>query len=164
MQGTHLDRSKKTIGVMALMVLGLVVLRLGCNNLGFAKERAITSSSLGSAGGAPVPAPPAIITRRYIVTAYCPCEKCCGKWADGITASGHAICPGDIICAADPSIPFGTRIFIPGYSAYPVRILDRGGDIKGNRLDVLFYDGNLKTSHARALEWGVQYLECKVYE
>ncbi|NIU84285.1 MAG: hypothetical protein GWN64_12635, partial [Candidatus Thorarchaeota archaeon] len=29
------------------------------------------------------------------VTAYCPCSKCCGKYADGITASGHKIQPGD---------------------------------------------------------------------
>ncbi|GAH06555.1 unnamed protein product, partial [marine sediment metagenome] len=25
------------------------------------------------------------------VTAYCPCKICCGKWADGYTASGHKL-------------------------------------------------------------------------
>jgi len=41
--------------------------------------------------------------------------------------------------------------------------MDRGGDIKGNRLDVLFYNGNLETSHQKAIAWGVKYLECKFY-
>lgn len=25
---------------------------------------------------------------EFTLTAYCSCEKCCGKWADGVTASG----------------------------------------------------------------------------
>jgi 3D (Asp-Asp-Asp) domain-containing protein len=82
----------------------------------------------------------------YIVTAFCPCSRCCGKWADGVTASGHVIQPGDKFCAADPSIPFGTMLDIPGYGIVPV--LDRGGAIKGNKLDVYF------DTHARALRWG----------
>ena len=91
--------------------------------------------------------------RLYRVTAYCPCEKCCGKWADGYTASGHKIESGDLIVAAPPTFPFGTRIFIPHYGQAVVQ--DRGGAITGNRLDVLF------ATHEEALQWGVKYLKVR---
>ena len=91
------------------------------------------------------------------VTAYCPCPKCCGKYSDGITACGHKIRPGDTFVAADRRYSFGTEMVIPGYgNSQPVQVLDRGGAIKGNRLDVFF------ATHQEALEWGVRYLDVKV--
>ena len=96
-------------------------------------------------------------TGQYIdmvVTAYCPCEKCCGEFADGITASGHRIGRGVKLIAAPPEYPFGTRMKVPGYGIAPV--LDRGGAIKGNKIDLLFQ------SHQEALEWGVQKLSVKI--
>jgi len=91
------------------------------------------------------------------VTAYCPCEKCCGRYADGITASGHKIRPGDRFAAADPNIPFGTMLIIQGYNNNkPVPVLDRGGAIKGAKLDVFF------DTHKEALEWGVKYLKVEI--
>ena len=92
------------------------------------------------------------------VTAYCPCSQCCGEFSDGITACGHEIQPGDTFVAADRRYPFGTEMLIPGYSTgQPVKVLDRGGAIKGNRLDVFF------ATHEEALEWGVQYLTVNVH-
>lgn len=88
-------------------------------------------------------------TVTYRVTAYCPCRKCCGRWADGFTASGRPA--RGKVAAAPPEIPFGTWIYVPGYGW--AEVLDRGGSIKGKRLDVLF------DSHEEAVEWGVQYLE-----
>jgi 3D (Asp-Asp-Asp) domain-containing protein len=88
------------------------------------------------------------------VTAYCPCEKCCGSHADGITASGYEIKPGDILIAAPRTFRFGTRMNIPGYGIAEVK--DRGGAIKGNRLDVYF------GTHQEALEWGRQKLMVQV--
>ena len=87
------------------------------------------------------------------VTAYCPCEKCCGKWADGHTASGHKIRFGDKFIAAPKQVPFGAMIDIPGYGVAPV--LDRGAAITGDRLDVYF------DSHQEALAWGRQPLIAK---
>ena len=100
----------------------------------------------------------ASLSRVYRVTAYCPCEKCCGKWADGITASGAPVTVGRFV-AADKSIPFGTLLTIPGYGTVPV--LDRGGAMKGPVLDVFFADnpGEPGSGHQKALEWGVQWLE-----
>ena len=92
------------------------------------------------------------------VTAYCPCPKCCGKSADGQTACGYKIRPGDTFVAADKKYQFGTEVIVPGYNnEEPVAVLDRGGAIRGNRLDVFF------DSHQQAREWGVKYLEVKVY-
>jgi len=91
------------------------------------------------------------------VTAYCPCRKCCGKYSGGRTASGHKIGQGGTFVAADRRHSFGTKIVVPGYNnSKPVEVLDRGGAIRGNRLDVFF------NSHHRAKQWGVKYLPVKV--
>ena len=84
----------------------------------------------------------------YKITAYCGCAKCCGK-TDGITASGTHVTAGRTI-AAPPEIPFGTQIIINGHT-YTVE--DRGGAIKGNRIDIYF------ETHEEALNFGVQYVE-----
>jgi len=91
---------------------------------------------------------------RMRVTGYCPCEKCCGAFSDGITANNHRIQPGDLFVAADKSYRFGTEMVIPGYNdGQSVQVMDRGGAIKGNRLDVFFH------SHQQAMQWGIQYLD-----
>jgi 3D (Asp-Asp-Asp) domain-containing protein len=83
------------------------------------------------------------------VTAYCPCEKCCGDWADGSFADGSPV--GGKAIAADTSIyPFGTEFDVPGYGRAVVK--DRGGAIKGDRLD-LYFD-----THQEALNFGRQNL------
>ncbi len=97
-------------------------------------------------------------TVQMRVTAYCPCEKCCGKYSNGQTACGHKIRPGDAFVAADKEYSFGTEMVIAGYkNGEPVKVLDRGGAIRGNRLDVFFH------SPEEALKWGVRYLDVKVH-
>ncbi len=91
------------------------------------------------------------------VTAYCPCEKCCGRWADGFTASGYKIQKDDRFVAAPKDIPFGTKLIVPGYNNnQPVEVRDRGGSITNQRLDVFF------DSHQEALEWGVKILRIEI--
>ena len=100
---------------------------------------------------------PAGETQTMRVTAFCPGECCCGKWADGITASGHVIKPGDKFVAAPKSIPFGTMVIVPGYAnGRPVPVRDRGGAITDGRLDVFF------DTHKKALQWGVKNLQVKI--
>ena len=84
--------------------------------------------------------------RKYVITAYCPCQKCCGK-TDGITASGEKAVQG-VTIATDKSMPFGTKVYIDGVGERIVQ--DRGGAIKGNRID-LYFD-----SHNEALNFGRQ--------
>lgn len=86
--------------------------------------------------------------------AYCPCEKCCGKWAlnrpNGIvyTASG-AIAQEGVTIAADCSVfPVGTVVFIEGYGTRTVQ--DKGAAVNGNAIDVYF------ESHEEALVFGRQ--------
>ena len=97
------------------------------------------------------------VWRGVRVTAYCPCKKCCGSFADGITASLEPVAAdGGKFVAAPRHIPFHTKLDIPGYGR--VRVLDRGGAIKGDRLDVFF------PTHQEALEWGVKYLDVRSKE
>jgi len=96
-------------------------------------------------------------TVRMRVTGYCPCSKCCGDSADGITANGHVIQRGDTFVAADRRYAFGTEMIIPGYSnSQVVKVLDRGGAIRGDKLDAFFH------THQAALEWGVKYLDVQI--
>lgn len=100
----------------------------------------------------PTPAKPTATIKRMRVTAYCTCSRCCGKWSDGYAASGvRAI--GKMI-AADKRYPFGTVMHVPGYGTATVE--DRGGAIKGDRLDLLF------PSHESALQWGVKWLDVTI--
>jgi len=110
-----------------------------------------------------------------VVTAYCPCRKCCGwkrNWLGlpvyahgrlkgkrkkvGVCADGSKAKKGAI--AADGRYyPFGVRIHVPGYGWGTVR--DRGGAIKGPaRLDLFF------PKHRSALKWGRQTLTVTVYD
>lgn len=95
------------------------------------------------------------------VTAYSPDHRSCGEFADGVTASNKSIWTNSMkLVAADTSIlPMGTMLSIPGYdNGAVVPVLDRGGAIKGARLDVLF------PSHAEALQWGVRRLPVTIWD
>ena len=85
-----------------------------------------------------------------VVTAYCKCQRCCGRYADGITASGFKLVPGCRVVAAPDWLPFGTVVHVPGYG--PAAVLDRGGRITDNKLDVYF------DNHADAVRWGKRKL------
>ena len=99
-------------------------------------------------------------TQTMKTTAYSPDERSCGKWADGITASGKSVwMNGGRLVAADRKVPYGTILTIPGYNnGRPVQVWDRGGKIKGNRLDVLY------PTHEIARQWGVQDLPVVFWE
>lgn len=110
---------------------------------------------------AETPAAPRTRVIQMEVTAYCPCEKCCGTHSPGITASGKKVTynRGRFVAADTRLLPFGTRLSIPGYhDGRAVPVLDRGGAIKGHKLDVYF------PSHQTALEWGRRKIPVTVIE
>lgn len=94
----------------------------------------------------------------YVVTAYTAGYESCGKAksdpAYGITASGKRVAPG--MCAAPASIPFGTRLRVQGQGVLVVE--DRGGAIKGNRLDI--YMPSLKA----ARQFGRRWLTVRIFK
>jgi 3D (Asp-Asp-Asp) domain-containing protein len=67
-----------------------------------------------------------------IATAYTSSRKECDD-TPFITASGKRVFWG--VIAADPKFPFGTKIYIPFFKKTFI-VLDRGGAIKGNRIDI----------------------------
>lgn len=100
-------------------------------------------------------------TIEMVVTAYSPDWRSCGESADGITATLHHVSTnGAKLVAADPKLlAYGSLLTIPGYDAGKVvPVLDCGGAIKGNRLDVLF------PTHEEARKWGVRKLKVTVWE
>ncbi len=103
---------------------------------------------------------------EFVVTAYCPCEKCCGKWANNrptddsgdpivYTASGERAVQGVTIAADTSILPFGTKVSI-NENVYTVH--DRGGAIKGNRIDIYF------ETHEEAGSFGRQILPVEIIE
>lgn len=99
-------------------------------------------------------------TISMIVTAYSPDARSCAPFADGITASGKSVVTnGGKLIAADKRFKFGSLLSVPGYNNnLPTPVLDRGGAIKGNRLDVLY------PTHEIARKWGRQRLDVVVWE
>ncbi len=122
-----------------------------------------------------IPRQPPDRTVQLEVTGYCDCQHCTGwkrSWwrlgrpvftsgpnkgkvkQVGVTASGTMARRGTV--AADTRhLPFGTIVHVPGYGWG--RVEDRGGAIKGNKLD-LFFD-----SHQQALNWGRQPLPVQIW-
>ena len=80
------------------------------------------------------------------LTAYCPCELCCGQWAGGNTASGTVPTAGRTVGVDPEVIPLGTTVYIDG-KAY--RAEDTGA-FTGNIIDIYM------DSHEEALRFGRQ--------
>jgi 3D (Asp-Asp-Asp) domain-containing protein len=98
---------------------------------------------------------------EYIVTAYCPCEKCCGKWAknrpNGIVYGAYGIELVEGVSVAAP-FPEGTVLVIEGRE-YIVH--DKTAEwivrrYNGKIVDIYF------GSHQKALEFGKKALEVRM--
>ena len=124
-----------------------------------AREHATTTSAVAPQD---IPARPDMnqpFNKQLVTsTAYCPCDRCCGEFADGITASGRSVYTnGSKFIAAPANVPFGTWVIVPGYHDTAVPVLDRGGAIKGDRIDVFF------PTHQDALNWGVREMTITLF-
>ncbi len=95
----------------------------------------------------------AIEDRTYLgnfkITHYCACTKCCGKNAQGITASGKRVEENKTIAVDPKVIALGSQVYIDGYGYMEAQ--DTGSAIKGNIIDVYVAD------HQEALNLGVVY-------
>ncbi|MBK5444309.1 DUF348 domain-containing protein [Peribacillus sp. TH16] len=86
-------------------------------------------------------------------TAYtASCKGCSGVTSTGVDLKSN---PDAKIIAVDPSvIPMGSKVYVEGYG-YAVAA-DKGGAIKGNRIDVFFSSKN------DAYRWGVKKVKIRV--
>ena len=93
---------------------------------------------------------------KFVITAYCTCRIRCGVYSGGNrTASGTVPTTNRTIAVDTSVIPFGTRVVING-QVYVAE--DRGGAIKGKRIDMFFY------THKEALRWGRRTMEVYLAE
>lgn len=88
---------------------------------------------------------------KFVITAYCTCRVCCGVYSGGNrTASGTVPTSNRTIAVDTNVIPFKTKVVING-QVYVAE--DRGGAIKGKRIDMFFM------THKEALKWGRKTME-----
>lgn len=158
--------NENVISLIATLVLAVILFAVATNNLddkiqetSASEETSIQETTTEEATTEETTTPiyegPTNVTTatieylgEYRVTAYCPCSKCCGKWANGITSTGVTATEGRTIAVDPKIIPYGSILEING-QRYVAE--DCGGAIKDKRLDIFF------NSHEDALKWGVQY-------
>ena len=91
---------------------------------------------------------------EFVVTAYCGCKICNGKWSGGACKNGEYPQQGITVACDINVIPLNTYIEIEGYGMRKCQ--DTGSKIKNFRLDLYF------SSHQEALKFGKKTL--KVYK
>ncbi len=103
---------------------------------------------------------------NFRLTAYCPCEKCCGKWGKNrptdeagndivYTASGATAQANKTVAVDTDIIPYGTILLIDGQE-YIAQ--DTGSKVKGQVIDVYF------ENHEDAESYGCKYQEIYAVE
>lgn len=85
----------------------------------------------------------------YMLTAYCPCKECSGRFGSS-TATGVKARPNHTIAVDPDVIPYGTVLWIKG-KRYVAE--DCGGAVKGNHIDIYF------DTHAEVEEFGKKYAD-----
>lgn len=93
-------------------------------------------------------------TANFVVTSYCGCSKCCGKWSNGsdenaIGCLGVKLTPYYSIAVDKQIIPLGTILWDDEGNYY--RAEDTGSAVKSYHIDLFTGD------HEAALQAGVYY-------
>lgn len=91
------------------------------------------------------------------VTAYCPCVKCCGQYANGKTSRGRDAWRTRGVSVDPRRIKYGSFITIPGAGTFIAD--DTGSTMRnalGHHIDLRF------STHQEALDWGVKELDVEI--
>jgi 3D (Asp-Asp-Asp) domain-containing protein len=146
------DRRARGTG-LRLLALGLVLGTV----IGWSNGKVIhiiTETELPKPVTAP---PPGQTWARVLTTGYCPCWRCCGLSADGITAINRRIREYPHGIAADSQlVPYRTSLSVPGYGI--ANVDDTGGAMRQDarrgrlHLDLRF------VSHDQAARWGRRWM------
>lgn len=156
-----MDKNKELIRIFisfmfAFTIMFVVLLNQKANNIN--DDEVIQASILKT-----IPTKQPVIIEEIIeyepfeefeATAYCACPKCCGKWADGITASGTKATAKRTISVDSKLIPLGSKVEIEGLGTYTAE--DTGGAIKGKIIDIYF------DTHEEALKFGRQKVNLRI--
>ncbi len=94
------------------------------------------------------------------VTAYCPCTKCCGPVAVGLTATGRDAWETLGVAVDFKSIPKNCTLEIPGVGQLVAD--DTGGAMRQDAKKGIYHIDVRFHSHEEAKKWGVQLLEIKI--
>lgn len=99
--------------------------------------------------------------KRMLVTAYCPCEKCCGQYAAyGKTSKGRDAWKTFGV-AADPKVlPYGKKLRIPGIGIREVD--DTGGAMRQSTKKGICHIDTRFHNHQEALNFGRQWLNVEI--
>lgn len=142
-----MSKEQRAFNVAAVAAVSLLALA-NCNGWGCGNEASTAQSQQ--------PTGREVYAR---VTAYCPCEKCCGKFADGQTSRGRDAWTTRGVAVDPKVIPYGSTVHIPGAGSFEAD--DTGAAMRKPgrpRIDLRFHD------HQAALEWGVKNVVVLVQE
>lgn len=134
--------------VLALFAVACLISGCAVEDGNFEQIPAVMAKTIATPNATEDAKPAYFDMGEFKLTAYCACSECCGKWADGITATGTVPVQGRTIAVDEDVIPYGSEVIINGHT---YRAEDCGGSIIGKRIDVYF------DNHEEALEFGVQY-------
>jgi len=98
---------------------------------------------------------------KALVTAYCPCSKCCGKQADGSTSTGRDAKKYSGVAADPKAISYGRVVSIPGVGYRQVD--DTGGAMRRSWRKGIYHLDLRFRSHQDALRWGRKWMVVEVY-
>jgi 3D (Asp-Asp-Asp) domain-containing protein len=128
-------------------------------------DEAVPAATPEAAAPTPEPAAPSEPAYREvsaIVTAYCPCARCCGRSADGKTSTNTSAWRRG--AAAEPTaVPYGTLIYVEGYG-YAV-VDDTGNAMRRTwrRHGMIHVDLRM-TYHYEARQWGYKVMKIRIYD
>ena len=97
---------------------------------------------------------------RMKVTAYYPGKECCGKFADGKTATGRDAWETFGVAADPKLLPYGTKLKIPGIG---IRVVDdTGGAMRKSAKQGVYHIDVRFHNYKEAKKFGVKWLDVKI--
>lgn len=97
--------------------------------------------------------PPGCAWVRVLTTGYCPCQLCCGLFANGHTAINRDVRQFPFGIAVAPTlIPYRLGLEVPGYGSAMVD--DTGGAMRQDALQNVVHLDLRFVTHAEARRWG----------
>ena len=97
---------------------------------------------------------------RMKCTGYCPCTKCCGPQACGLTSTGKDAYKTLGVVADRKLLPPGTKLDIPGVGTRLVD--DTGGAMRQDAKKGICHIDIRFSTHQAALNFGVKWLDVKI--